>query len=139
MSDTELKPCPFCGGQPKMAEFEGDVGGGDYQKIFDVWCENSQCNVKPRCNVRGEHGYRRPEDLDNSAARAKSVADWNRRAPDDVAMIAELAFIERVAKQKPEKPDYWSSCSQCEHNISDAEDLVEVRAAIAAAARGETK
>lgn len=47
---------------------------------------------------------------------------------------AEREFIERVAKQKPEKPDYWSSCSQCEHNISDAEDLVEARADAAATA-----
>lgn len=34
-------------------------------------------------------------------------------------------FIERIAKQKPEKPDYWSSCGQCESNTSDAEDLLE--------------
>jgi hypothetical protein len=33
-------------------------------------------------------------------------------------------FIEAVSKQKPEKPDYWSTCMQCERNISDAEDLL---------------
>lgn len=33
-------------------------------------------------------------------------------------------FVQRVAKQKPEKPDYWSACGQCERNISDAEDLI---------------
>lgn len=32
-------------------------------------------------------------------------------------------FVKRVSEQTPEKPDYWSSCSQCEHNASDAEDL----------------
>ena len=35
-------------------------------------------------------------------------------------------FIERVAKQTPERPDYWSSCGQCEHNESDAEDILEL-------------
>lgn len=34
-------------------------------------------------------------------------------------------FVERVSKQKPEKPDYWSTCMQCERNISDAEDLID--------------
>lgn len=33
-------------------------------------------------------------------------------------------FVQRVAGQKPEKPDYWSACGQCERNISDAEDLL---------------
>jgi len=42
-------------------------------------------------------------------------------------------FVERVSKQTPEKPDYWSSCSQCDRNISDAEDLL----AAAEAPKGE--
>ena len=33
-------------------------------------------------------------------------------------------FLQRVAVQKPEKPDYWSACGQCERNSSDAEDLL---------------
>lgn len=33
-------------------------------------------------------------------------------------------FVERVSKQLPEKPDHWSSCGQCEHNINDAEELL---------------
>ena len=37
-----------------------------------------------------------------------------------------LEFVVRVSKQTPEKPDYWSSCSQCERNSSDAEDLLEL-------------
>lgn len=35
-----------------------------------------------------------------------------------------MEFVERLSKQKPEKPDYWSSCGQCEHNIADAEELL---------------
>lgn len=33
-------------------------------------------------------------------------------------------FVQRVAEQKPEKPDYWSSCGQCEGNIEAAQDLL---------------
>jgi hypothetical protein len=35
-------------------------------------------------------------------------------------------FIERVSKQKPEKPDYWCSCGQCDRNIADADDLMDL-------------
>lgn len=35
-----------------------------------------------------------------------------------------LKLVECISQQTPEKPDYWSSCSQCEHNISDAEDAI---------------
>lgn len=34
------------------------------------------------------------------------------------------AIIKRISEQTPEKPDYWSSCSQCEHNASDCEDAL---------------
>jgi septal ring factor EnvC (AmiA/AmiB activator) len=53
-----------------------------------------------------------------------------REQRDEIASLkAQLAeckkFIKEVSEQTPEKPDYWSSCSQCERNISDAEDLIE--------------
>jgi len=37
------------------------------------------------------------------------------------------AFIEKIAKQTPEKPDYWTPCGQCEHNTSEAEDLLAIQ------------
>lgn len=40
-------------------------------------------------------------------------------------------FLAQVAKQIAEKPDYWSSCGQCERNSSDAEDLIEITPATA--------
>ena len=36
-----------------------------------------------------------------------------------------VEWIKGVAQQEPEKPDYWSSCSQCQRNINDAEELLE--------------
>ncbi|MBU9643737.1 hypothetical protein KTF36_17955 [Burkholderia gladioli] len=36
-----------------------------------------------------------------------------------------VAFIRDVAAQKPEKPDHWSSCGQCEHNRDRAQDLLD--------------
>ena len=43
-----------------------------------------------------------------------------RMVPDEKMM----AFIKEVSEQKPEKPDYWSSCSQCSSNQSEAEDII---------------
>jgi len=33
-------------------------------------------------------------------------------------------FAKKIAEQTPEKPDYWSSCSQCEYNSGDAEEAL---------------
>lgn len=33
-------------------------------------------------------------------------------------------FAQDIANQTPEKPDYWSSCGQCERNISYADDVL---------------
>ena len=57
-----------------------------------------------------------------------------------IARVRELEkaknFVSDVAKQTPEKPDYWSSCSQCERNSSEAEEIIEQ---IDAARGGDTK
>ena len=45
-------------------------------------------------------------------------------------------FLTELSKQKPEKPDYWSSCGQCERNSSTAEDLIAATPA-PAPAQGE--
>lgn len=34
-------------------------------------------------------------------------------------------FISDVARQTPEKPDYWNSCGQCARNIERAQELVD--------------
>ena len=51
-----------------------------------------------------------------TAEEARELAGWSLEA---------MALLGKIAKQKPEKPDYWSSCSQCGRNQSDAEDLAE--------------
>ena len=30
-------------------------------------------------------------------------------------------FVSTISKQSPEKPDYWSSCGQCDRNIDEAQ------------------
>ena len=35
-----------------------------------------------------------------------------------------LEFVQKIKKQTPEKPDYWTPCGQCERNSSEAEDVL---------------
>ena len=42
----------------------------------------------------------------------------------------ELAVtLRRIAAQKPEKPDYWTRCGQCDSNIEDAKEVLARHAA----------
>ena len=34
-------------------------------------------------------------------------------------------IVQKISEQRVPKPDYWSSCGQCDHNIEDAIDLLE--------------
>jgi hypothetical protein len=47
---------------------------------------------------------------------------------EQVTLLRE--FVRKIKEQTPEKPDYWSSCSQCEGNSSEADDVLEQLAAI---------
>jgi hypothetical protein len=40
---SELKPCPFCGG-----EAESENGFSPMESIFYVWCSNEDCYLSPR-------------------------------------------------------------------------------------------
>ena len=74
MSD-DLKPCPFCGGEPFSFE---DYG---HSTAWEVGCSNSQCRVEP-------HVWEKTKD--------EALASWNTRTPDTSieALIAEREFFE---------------------------------------------
>lgn len=57
---TEIKPCPFCGGEAKLQRFG---------RFYYISCENENCE----CLV--ESGYMNTEE--------SAVESWNRRANDD--------------------------------------------------------
>lgn len=62
-----------------------------------------------------------------------AAVDWQDRAEvmerdleaarRDLAEEAEI--ISEISQQKPEKPDHWSSCGQCERNQRDAEYFID--------------
>lgn len=64
MGNTELKPCPFCGGDAKLR----DTTYGNNISAYVVRCGNVDCDVRPTTS------YFR--------VRKDAIERWNRRATD---------------------------------------------------------
>lgn len=69
-------------------------------------------------------GYAKlPEfEMTSTATVLTSAADHIEELETENAKLR--LFAETISKQKPERPDYWSRCGQCENNISDAQELL---------------
>lgn len=66
------------------------------------------------------------------ATNATLDAEWKKTTADKFAEMAEAirlkdVLISEIAKQTPEKPDYWSSCGQCERNAGESEDALAIQ------------
>ena len=71
--------------------------------------------------------------VDSAAAEINRQAAENDKLKETIAQQEEAirlkdALLSEIAKQIPEKPDYWSSCGQCERNAGDAEDALVIQA-----------
>ncbi|MEC6413643.1 hypothetical protein ACOTJC_29045 [Achromobacter xylosoxidans] len=63
---------------------------------------------------------------------AEEYSDGTPCAAPGVSTVGDaqvLEFVHEVAQQKPEKPDHWSSCGQCQSNSRRAEELLDELAA----------
>ena len=74
---ADLLPCPFCGHEPKQEEDYVDIGGGDTQKVFRIYCD--QCPVKPSIAVRGQAGYSVSTKRTNEEAAKEVYRIWQKR------------------------------------------------------------
>lgn len=121
---SELKPCPFCGGQPDIREQKAD--GINYGRDgFVVTCY--ECEPDEICSV-----FR---DIEECAIDA-----WNHRPIED-ALRAE---IERLKGALTEARDSLMTISKSGGRDSGLEDLIDVRGyansrgCVASAALNET-
>lgn len=73
----ELKPCPFCGGKPRvdLDKITYCQLHGEPSQTVRVYCYRSDCAAKP--SVSAGDVYNGGE----TAARRVAIAAWNRRAP----------------------------------------------------------
>lgn len=82
---SELKPCPFCGGEPEVDTYFSCV----YERIYgEVKCK--RCGTKKRGKKTFDTydatycGYDTPEWVKNAHAesRQSAIEEWNRRDDD---------------------------------------------------------
>ena len=111
---SELKPCPFCGGEARVQHQSRELYG-DVVDWYGVYCNKQFCGF-----VSGQ------------STEAEAIAVWNTRA-DDYRQAAEYwqrmyeeAFAERTCENNA--PDYLDfQCSECGfvHYHSEANDTGE--------------
>jgi hypothetical protein len=99
--DEGGEPCPTCSGTRIVPDGQITGEGGIEFSNGPIACVKD-C---PACTT--------PPSADH--VRDEAVT-W----PQDVRH-----FLADVSQQEPEKPDYWSSCGQCERNIDRAGDLLD--------------
>lgn len=75
MSEVELKPCPFCGGEAEITRFDVEWPGMYAKYEYSGCCNNSRCLA--------DMGLAYKQDCEEDA-----LAAWNTRTPDP--RIAEL-------------------------------------------------
>ena len=75
---SEIKRCPFCGGNPRTEVFVQQKGGGEDHIDFTVRCIECGTAKTARLKINGYCSY---IDVDN--AMREAVATWNRRVSDE--------------------------------------------------------
>lgn len=76
-----------------------------------------------------------PKNFTSDASYFQECWNWEheknaklKQERDELAAMVEVmrAFILKVSQQKPEKPDHWNSCGQCECNENEAYELLSI-------------
>ena len=74
---SELKPCPFCGGEAKLEKSTRAFVGGKSTKCSLVHC--SKCNARTAKFDITDYG----RSSHSLAARLDAIEAWNRRVHDE--------------------------------------------------------
>ena len=105
-NDTELKPCPFCGGEVKLIDMTHDGVGNPYSIQCDTdWClghtgwypHNAKDELIEKWNTRTGH-KQDIEELENNYKIVKASAD--RRLEKIKQHKQELLDLESELKSK---------------------------------------
>ena len=106
---SELKPCPFCGGEADIS----DEGTGTEPFRYWVYCPNNACFVE------GTAAY---------ATEAEAIEAWNTRADDNDeavtcfncgAQIDMLGMFTPLAKSSVLYRHYATYCPACGERLVD--------------------
>lgn len=74
---SELKPCPFCGGEAQLMHMDLDTIDEGW-KVWGVWCVND-------LHAEEHGGYQHGHFIDNYGTEAEAIEAWNTRAEQVIA------------------------------------------------------
>lgn len=103
MSDTKLKPCPFCGGEAKLRKLNKDRG-------YFVLCSKCGCRT-PYFRYR----YAPIDDL-----REDAIDTWNTRKPIDRIVEKLEEEIEKASEE------YWTDYDERQITISTLYGAIDI-------------
>ena len=79
---TELKPCPFCGGEAEFIDTDARYSGHNYSVYFKIKCK--KCLTEPY-GASGYIGFNLRKNGEFNVwhdDRPGAIAKWNRRVND---------------------------------------------------------
>jgi Lar family restriction alleviation protein len=124
----ELKPCPFCGGAPRLLRLVetypavGDKPAGEYDAWFNVTCDN--------CGIEQGDEY-----------RSSAITAWNRRAslPQPAAQGEPVGYASRAAIRNMQRGIQPTATLVPKADAADDGDDVPLYASLPPAVRGLTQ
>ena len=80
---------------------------------------------------RAEQAEARVKELQKEEAESRRLfyAEQDKRQSAEFRCEELAGVLRKIAAQKPEKPDYWTPCGQCDSNIEDAKEVLARHAA----------
>ena len=100
MSKIELKPCPFCGSEPKIVNF-GDIAF--------VRCSGCRCRSGA---VQASVDY---------TAKEVAAKEWNQRVNEKHEYIGVIV-CEMCRKSYPDVERHWNYCPNCGAKMEGVEE-----------------
>lgn len=84
-TEIKLKPCPFCGGKPKVLQWS------EWSVTYEVeiGCRNEKCDAyqSARTSIRDgespEKAYERAYQIVRDKWNRRTIEDWNRSVDDE--------------------------------------------------------
>lgn len=84
MTETKLKPCPFCGGEAKIFAGEVSYDKWNYEVVRPYWvgCDNNDCSVNPKTTAYKTSIWLKQDGhvVMEQDGYALAVEAWNGRA-----------------------------------------------------------
>ena len=113
---SDLKPCPFCGGEADLDFWWNENGDGGRGKVICIDC---------RTEMAGSDHSRPITEAEKVASKAEAIAAWNRRAIPAVQPMTEItADVVKTLREKT-GAGMWDAKRALAECLGDMDEAVE--------------